>query len=55
MEQKTLLEIELPENCGCGSKNMKIWGTKIDGRVGLEVRCMRCGKILCETDEERDG
>lgn len=40
------LRLELPEKCGCGSENLKVWGTRINGRVKVDVRCMRCGKIL---------
>ena len=40
------VRIELPEKCGCGSENLKVWGTRINGRVKVDVRCMRCGKIL---------
>jgi len=44
------LKVELPERCGCGSENLKIWGVRIDGRVRLKVRCMRCGKVLWEIE-----
>lgn len=42
------LRIEFPEKCGCGSENLNVWGTRIKGRVKVDVRCMRCGKILYE-------
>jgi hypothetical protein len=42
------LRVELPEKCGCGSENLKVWGTRIEGLVKIDVRCMRCGKILYE-------
>jgi DNA-directed RNA polymerase subunit RPC12/RpoP len=42
------LRIELPENCGCGSENLKVWGTRIEEQVKVEVRCMRCGKKLLD-------
>lgn len=44
MENELILE--LPEKCGCGSENLSVWGTRIEGRVKVDVRCMRCGKIL---------
>lgn len=48
MEKNEELNVELPGRCDCGSENLKIWGTRIEGRVRIKVRCMRCGKILYE-------
>ena len=46
------LEIELPESCQyCGFKNLKIQGTRTKGRTSVEVRCMRCGKKLTQTEK----
>ena len=48
------LELEIPEVCdSCGFPNLKIWGTRTNGRLVVTVRCMRCGKPLSklETDE----
>lgn len=49
-----VLELELPESCdGCGFSNIRIWGTRMSGRLVVKVRCDRCGKLLSkvETDE----
>ncbi len=43
---KNELRLELPEKCGCGSENLNVWGTRIERRVKVDVRCMRCGSIL---------
>lgn len=40
------LKFELPEKYVCGFENLKIWGTRLNGRVKVEFRCMRCGKVL---------
>ncbi|MFP3952489.1 MAG: hypothetical protein ACLFVP_10170 [Candidatus Bathyarchaeia archaeon] len=41
------MEVLLPENCTeCDSSNLKITGTRISGRVQIEVRCLRCGEVL---------
>ena len=42
------LTFELPEKCGCGFDNLKMFGNRLNGRVTVDVRCMRCGKILYE-------
>jgi len=43
--------LELPESCdGCGLSNFKIWGTRMNGRLVVEVRCMRCGKPLSKVE-----
>lgn len=49
------LKVEFPERCGCGFENMKIWGVRIEERVRVEVRCMRCGKVLGEIEEQDGG
>ncbi len=41
-----LVELELPESCPCGFSDLKIHGTRINGRIKIEVQCMRCGKPL---------
>ncbi|MBA7633206.1 hypothetical protein ES703_40768 [subsurface metagenome] len=44
-------ELELPESCHwCGLSNLKIWGTRTNGRLVVEVRCMRCGKPLSKVE-----
>ena len=38
--------LEIPPECEeCGLLNFKIWGTRIRGRLKIEVRCIRCGSI----------
>ena len=46
---------ELPGRCDCGSENLNIWGTRIEGRVRIDVRCMRCGKILWDMKGKNEG
>ena len=44
-------ELEIPESCdGCGFSNFKIWGTRMNGRLVVTVRCMRCGKPLSKVE-----
>ena len=50
---KETVEVELPERCPCGFSNLNIWGTRTNGRLDVEVRCMRCGNPL--TKVERHG
>jgi len=46
-----ILTIGMPNTCKhCKFENLKIHGTRINGRVQAKVRCMRCGKILREWD-----
>jgi len=47
------LGVELPDGCECGFSNLNIWGTRINGRLEIEVQCMRCGKPLSKV--EKDG
>jgi len=55
MEDKNCgLEIELPEKCECGFPNLHIWGTRTNGRLRIEVRCIRCGKLLSKLEREGD-
>jgi len=40
-------QITVPERCDyCDCPNFKIWGTRIQGRISLEARCCKCGKIV---------
>lgn len=55
MEKNEELNVKLPELCDCGSENLKIWGTRIDGRVRIDVRCMRCGMILWDMKGKNEG
>ena len=44
-------EIEIPESCyKCGLSNVNIWGTRTNGILRVEVRCMRCGKPLSKLE-----
>jgi len=43
---KMSVEVKLPEKCTCGFENLNIWGTRIKGRLKIEVRCSKCGKPL---------
>lgn len=45
-----VLELEIPESCDCGFPNLKIWGTRMNGRLVVKVRCMRCGKPLSKVE-----
>ena len=47
------VELELPERCRCGFSNLNIWGTRMNGRLRIEVRCMRCGKPLSKVERDR--
>jgi len=39
--------IYIPEICEhCGFDNMKLFGTRQGGVIAMEVRCIRCGRIL---------
>jgi hypothetical protein len=42
--KKMELELEIPESCRCGFKNFYVWGTRINGKTRIEVRCMSCGR-----------
>lgn len=45
------LDIEIPESCyECGLSNVNIWGTRTNGRLRVEVKCMRCGKPLSKLE-----
>ncbi len=50
---KEIVELELPERCLCGFSNLNIWGTRTNGRLKIEARCMRCGKpvVVVEKDD----
>lgn len=51
LDEVRSLELEIPESCyWCGLSNFKIWGTRINGRLVVEVRCMRCGKPLSKVE-----
>jgi hypothetical protein len=40
-------QITVPERCKyCDYHNFKIWGTRIQDKISLEVRCSKCGKIV---------
>lgn len=42
--KKTELVLEVPDICQCGFNNFYYWGTKMNGKIHIEVSCMRCGK-----------
>jgi len=47
------LEIEIPESCyKCGFFNLNIHGTRTNGRLRVEVRCMQCGKPLSKVEKQ---
>jgi len=48
------LKVGLPEKCVCGSENLKIWGTRLNGRVKVELRCIRCGKVLWDKNDKNE-
>ena len=50
---KQIVGLELPDKCKCGFSNLNIWGTRTNGRLDVEVRCMRCGKplVVVEIDD----
>lgn len=48
-----LLELDLSDRCECGCPNLNIWGTHMNGRVKIEVRCKKCGIPLLKV--EKDG
>jgi superfamily II helicase len=42
--EKLDLSIEMPETCPkCQFSNFYLWGTKINGCIHVEFRCIRCG------------
>lgn len=45
------VNLPLPSECpDCGFENLNIFGTRINGKVSVEIRCMKCGKpILMST------
>ncbi len=47
---KEIVELGLPERCRCGFFNLNIWGTRTNGRLDVEVRCMRCGEPLSKVE-----
>ena len=49
---KKTVELELPESCPCGFSNLKIHGTRTNGRLDVEIRCMRCGKPLVVVEKD---
>ena len=52
MKRRTI-EIEIPESCHeCGFENLNIRGSRLNGRIKVEVRCMRCGKPLVKLEED---
>ena len=50
--EKGILAIELADKCECGFPNLNIWGTRMNGSLRVEVRCMRCGKPLSKVEED---
>lgn len=44
------MELVLADECECGFKNLNIWGTRTNGSLRVEVRCMRCGKSLFKVE-----
>ncbi len=50
---KETVALELPEKCSCGFSNLKIHGTRTNGTLKIEVRCMRCGKPLSKVERDR--
>jgi hypothetical protein len=49
---KETVELEIPEKCDCGFVNLKIYGTRTNGILKIDVRCMRCGKPLVEVQKD---
>lgn len=45
--ERTIM-VDIPEKCVCGFENLKLFGNRLNGRIRVDVRCMRCGKILWE-------
>ena len=47
------LELEIPDFCdGCGFSNLRIWGTRVNGRLVVKIRCERCGNLLSKLDTD---
>ena len=42
--RKMEVGLETPNACQCGFKNFYVWGTRINGKTHVEIRCMCCGK-----------
>jgi hypothetical protein len=49
---KERAELELPDRCECGFSNLNIWGTRTNGSLKVEIRCMRCGKPLVKVEKD---
>ncbi len=54
LNEVKIIELELPDRCECGLLNMKIWGTRTNGRLVIGVRCMRCGTLLSRVEQNED-
>jgi hypothetical protein len=53
-EQHPDFEIMVPEKCKyCDYHNFKIWGTSIQDKISLDVRCSKCGKIVDSIECDR--
>ena len=48
---KGMVELELPERCQCDFPNLNIHGTRIFGRLKIEVKCMKCGTPLSKVEK----
>lgn len=48
------IDIEIPVECtNCKFSNFYVWGTLVNSRLKIEVRCIKCGKKNCDLDNER--
>ena len=49
------LIITMPDTCRhCGFENLKFKGTRTNGKIHAQLRCMSCGKILQEWNYTKD-
>ena len=46
LDEIKTIELELSDRCECGFQNLNIHGTRTNGRLVIDVRCMRCGNTL---------
>ena len=47
------LTINMPETCDeCKSNNFYLWGTNINKKLEINVRCIKCGKSAIKMDNK---
>ena len=47
------LIINIPETCDeCKSNNFYLWGTNINKKLEINVRCIKCGKSAIKMDNK---